>query len=106
MTDDERDEQVPALTKAKLAEQINARIGLTKRESADLVDAALDLIKEALLEGEKVKISNFGNFSVRDKSARRGRNPQTGEAIIISRRRVLTFKPSARLREDINADRQ
>lgn len=93
------------LTKAKIAERIHRRIGLTRRESASLVDAMLDLVRDALDEGDKVKISGFGNLSVRDKAARRGRNPQTHEALIIARRRVLVFKPSAVLRARLNADR-
>lgn len=93
------------LTKAKLAEHIHGRIGFTKKEAAELVDAVLDLVKDALDEGDKVKISGFGNFAVRDKAARRGRNPQTHESLIITRRRVLTFKPSAVLRAGLNEDR-
>jgi integration host factor subunit alpha len=90
------------LTKAALAEQIHRQVGLTKKESSDIVDEVLDLIQEALLEGEKVKIACFGNFIVRDKAARRGRNPQTGEALILARRRVLRFRPSQRLRAQMN----
>jgi len=90
------------LTKASLAEALSQRIGLTKKESAELIEVTLELMKEALSDGEKVKISGFGNFVVRDKSARRGRNPQTSEDIIIARRRVLTFKPSQLLRSALN----
>lgn len=93
------------LTKAKLAKRLHDRIGFTKSDAGDMVDEVLKLIEEALLEGEKVKISGFGNFVVRHKSARRGRNPQTGESIILSQRRVLTFKPSQRLREALNNNR-
>ena len=90
------------LTKAILSERIHDRVGVTRKEAGDLVDSVLGLMQEALLEGEKIKISNFGNFVVRDKSARRGRNPQTGEPLIITRRRVMTFKPSQRLRDAMN----
>jgi integration host factor subunit alpha len=90
------------LTKAILSERIHERVGVTRKEAGDLVDSVLGLMQEALLEGEKIKISNFGNFVVRDKSARRGRNPQTGEPLIITRRRVMTFKPSQRLRDAMN----
>ena len=90
------------LTKAKLAELLHERVGVTKKEAGDLVDEMFGLMRDRLTEGEKVKISGFGNFVVRDKSARRGRNPQTNEEIIIARRRVLTFRPSAVLRATLN----
>jgi len=91
------------LTKAALASRIHKRVGLTKKESGDLVDDVLDLMQEALLEGEKIKIACFGNFLIREKGARRGRNPHTGESMVLSRRRVLRFKPSQRLRDEMNA---
>ena len=90
------------LTKAVLVDRVQARIGLTRRESAELIDEVLAILSDALVEGEKVKIATFGNFLVRDKAARRGRNPQTGEALIIARRRVLVFRPSPRLRALLN----
>jgi integration host factor subunit alpha len=90
------------LTKAKLAELLHERVGVTKKEAGDLVDEVFGLMRDRLTDGEKVKISGFGNFVVRDKSARRGRNPQTNEEIIIARRRVLTFRPSAVLRATLN----
>jgi integration host factor subunit alpha len=90
------------LTKAKLAELLHERVGVTKKEAGDLVDEMFGLMRDRLTDGEKVKISGFGNFVVRDKSARRGRNPQTNEEIIIARRRVLTFRPSAVLRATLN----
>lgn len=90
------------LTKAVLSERIHERIGVTRKEAGELVDSVLLLMQDALVEGEKIKISNFGNFTVRDKAARRGRNPQTGEPLIITRRRVMTFKPSQRLRDAMN----
>ncbi|MEL6341575.1 MAG: integration host factor subunit alpha [Myxococcota bacterium] len=95
----------PTLTKASLADHINHQIGISKKDAGELVDDVLDLMRQALLEGEKVKIPAFGSFVVRDKSARRGRNPHTGEKLIIARRRVLTFKPSQRLRQALNPDR-
>lgn len=90
------------LTKAVLVDQLHDRIGITKKEAGEYVDAVFHIIKTTLVHGEKVKISGFGNFLVRDKSARRGRNPQTSEEIVISRRRVITFKPSQVLRASLN----
>ena len=90
------------LTKAKLAELLYNRVGVTKKEAGDLVDEVFGLMRDCLIVGEKVKISGFGNFVVRDKAARKGRNPQTSEEIIIARRRVLTFRPSQVLRTALN----
>ena len=81
------------MTKAEIVEQIYERVGFSKKEAAELVEKVFDTIKETLADGEKVKISGFGNFVVRDKNARKGRNPQTGEEILLDARRVLTFKP-------------
>ncbi len=92
------------LTKAKLAELLYNRVGVTKKEAGDLVDEVFGLMRDCLIVGEKVKISGFGNFVVRDKAARKGRNPQTSEEIIIARRRVLTFRPSQVLRTALNDD--
>jgi integration host factor subunit alpha len=92
------------LTKAKLAEILHNRVGVTKKEAGDLVDEVFGLMRDTLIDGEKVKISGFGNFVVRDKAARRGRNPQTSEEIIIARRRVLNFRPSQVLRSALNED--
>ena len=82
------------MTKADIVETIYERVGFSKKESAELVETIFDVIKEALVKGEKVKFSGFGNFVVREKNARKGRNPQTGEEIQLAARRVLTFKPS------------
>jgi integration host factor subunit alpha len=90
------------MTKADIIEALHQKIGYSKKEAADLVELIFDTIKDTLSRGEKIKISGFGNFVVRDKKERIGRNPQTGEAIKISARRVLTFKPSQVLREDVN----
>lgn len=92
-----------SLTKADIVERVYKEAGFSKKEAADLVDLVFKVIKETLARGEKVKISGFGNFSIRDKATRVGRNPQTGEAMEISARRVLTFKPSQVLKEDITA---
>ncbi len=90
------------LTKAKLVDALHDRVGITKKEAGEMVDDVFRIMCDALAAGEKVKISGFGNFVVRDKTARRGRNPQNGEPIVIARRRVLTFKPSQVLRGALN----
>lgn len=90
------------LTKARLAERVHESVGLTKKESAEVVDQVFDIMNSALRNEDKLKITGFGNWIVRDKAARRGRNPQTNEAIIIARRRVLSFKPSPILRLALN----
>jgi integration host factor subunit alpha len=90
------------MTKADLVENVYVKTGFSKKESADIVEMVFDLIKETLENGEKIKIAGFGNFVVKDKSTRRGRNPQTGEEIKISSRRILTFKPSQVLKGSIN----
>ena len=90
------------MTKADIVESVYEKVGISKRESAKIVEEVLDIIKSNLEEGEKVKISGFGNFTVREKRPRRGRNPQTGEEIEITARRVLTFKPSQVLKKALN----
>ena len=90
------------MTKAEIVEAIYEKIGFSKKESADLVELVFDTLKETLEKGENIKISGFGNFVVRAKRPRMGRNPQTGEAIEISERRVLTFRPSQILRHALN----
>ncbi len=92
-----------SLTKADIVERVYKEAGFSKKEAAELVDMVFNVIKDTLSKGEKVKISGFGNFSIRDKSTRVGRNPQTGEAMEISARRVLTFKPSQVLKEDVTS---
>ena len=93
--------ETPALTKAHLADLLFEQIGLNKRESKDMVDAFFDLISDKLVNGEDVKISGFGNFQIRTKASRPGRNPRTGEAIAIQARRVVTFHASHKLKEQI-----
>ena len=90
------------MTKADIVETIYERVGFSKKESAELVETVFDVIKDALVGGEKVKFSGFGNFIVREKNARKGRNPQTGEEIQFEARRVLTFKPSLVLKNALN----
>ena len=91
------------MTKAQVVEHLFEKIGFSKKDSSDVVEMILETIKDALMKGEKVKISGFGNFVVKEKKARRGRNPQTGDDLTISARRVLTFKPSQVLKSAINA---
>ena len=91
------------MTKAEIVETIYERVGFSKKESAELVETVFEVIKEALVNGEKVKFSGFGNFIVREKNARKGRNPQTGEEIQLEARRVLTFKPSLVLKNELNS---
>lgn len=91
------------MTKADIVEKIYEKIGFSKKESAELVDKVFDIIKETLEDGEKIKIAGFGNFVVKDKADRRGRNPQTGDEIVISARKILTFKPSQVLKTSLNS---
>ena len=90
------------MTKADLVEKIQTKCGFSKKESADMLETVFAIMKNTLESGEKLKISGFGNFEVKQKADRRGRNPQTGETIIIEARRVLAFKPSTLLRQAIN----
>ncbi|MGH7905731.1 MAG: integration host factor subunit alpha [Candidatus Binataceae bacterium] len=87
------------MTKVDLVELIYERVGSSRKEATEVVEAVLAIIRESLCRGEKVKVSGFGTFAVNDKRERRGRNPQTGDTIIIERRRVLSFKPSQALKE-------
>lgn len=96
--------ETPALTKAHLAELLFEQIGLNKRESKDMIDAFFDLVSGSLVEGKDVKISGFGNFQIRTKAPRPGRNPRTGEAIPIQARRVVTFHASHKLKDQIQGD--
>lgn len=91
------------MTKADLVEVVHAGLDFSKKEAADAVELVFDTIKNMLERGEPIKISGFGNFEVRAKRSRVGRNPQTGEMLEISARRVLTFKPSQVLRAALNA---
>ena len=90
------------MTKTHLVEIIFLNTGLSKKEAADILEDLLGLIKSTVATGETLKIAGFGNFVVRDKPSRNGRNPQTGESLKISSRKVLTFKPSPVLRNAIN----
>ncbi len=92
------------MTKADIVERVYQKLGFSKKEASELVELVFDSLKGTLQEGEKVKISGFGNFIVRDKKERIGRNPQTGDQIKISARRVLTFRPSQVLKAILNGE--
>lgn len=92
------EKEMPTLTKAELAELLFEQVGLNKREAKDMVETFFDEIRDALERGEAVKLSGFGNFQLRDKPQRPGRNPKTGEEIPISARRVVTFHASQKLK--------
>jgi integration host factor subunit alpha len=96
--------ETPALTKAQLSDLLFEQIGLNKRESKDMIDAFFDLISGRLVDGRDVKISGFGNFQIRTKAPRPGRNPRTGEAIPIKARRVVTFHASHKLKGQIQEE--
>ena len=89
------------LTRMDLSEAVFREVGLSRNESAELVEAVLTHMSDALVRGEQVKISSFGTFSVREKAARVGRNPKTGEEVPIQPRRVLTFRPSHLMKERV-----
>ena len=89
------------LTRMDLSEAVFREVGLSRNESAQLVESVLEHMSASLVRGEQVKISSFGTFSVRDKSARIGRNPKTGEEVPINPRRMLTFRPSHLLKDQV-----
>ena len=91
------------LTRMDLSEAVFREVGLSRNDSATLVESVLDHVSDALVRGEQVKISSFGTFSVREKSARVGRNPKTGEEVTINPRRVLTFRPSHLMKDRVAA---
>ena len=90
------------LTKAIIVESVNNQLGLSKKECAEMVETLLEIIKSTLPSGEDVLISGFGKFNVKDKKERKGRNPATGEDLMLEPRRVVTFNCSAKLRSKIN----
>ncbi|WP_432821373.1 integration host factor subunit alpha [Trichloromonas sp.] len=92
------------MTKADLIENVYLKTGFSKKESAEIVEMVFDIMKTNLEDGEKIKIAGFGNFVVKEKATRRGRNPQTGDEIEITSRRILTFKPSQVLKASINGE--
>ncbi len=94
--------ETPSLTKAMLIERLNENLGLNAREAKDMVDSVFELMSAALISGDDVKLSGFGNFQLRAKAPRPGRNPKTGEAVTIAPRRVATFRASNALKEQID----
>ncbi len=91
------------LTRADLADSVHRDVGLSRQESAALVESVLDMISDTLVAGQTVKLSSFGSFQLREKNGRVGRNPKTGEEVPIEPRRVLVFKPSQVLKDRIDA---
>lgn len=89
------------MTKADIVEEVYSRVGFSKKESAEVVETVLETIKKTLESGKTVKIAGFGNFVIRNKGSRKGRNPKTGQEIEITPRSVVTFKPSQVLKEHI-----
>ncbi|MDC8783984.1 integration host factor subunit alpha [Roseateles koreensis] len=96
--------ETPTLTKAELAEMLFDKLGLNKRESKDMVEAFFDIIHGNLVRGDDVKLSGFGNFNIRRKAPRPGRNPRTGESIPIKARDVVTFHASHKLKTAVQGD--
>jgi len=92
------------VTKAEIAKVVHERVGLSKKESGQIVDAVLDVVHKALEQGDDVKISGFGHFIIRNKRPRRGRNPKTGDEITISSRRVVTFRASQLLKKQVRGE--
>ena len=91
-----------SVTRRELVLSLAAKLGLTQRRAAEIVDAVFRIMKETMATGESIKLVGFGTLSVRDKSPRRGRNPRTGESLTITRRQMISFRPSKRLRERLN----
>ncbi len=94
-----------ALTKAEMADHLSEKTGLNRRDAKQLVEAFFDEVRLALVAGEQVKLSGFGNFELRDKRQRPGRNPKTGEEIPITARRVVTFRAGQKFRQRVEAER-
>jgi len=99
---DFRERRIKAMTKVDIVEAIYEKVGFSKKEVAKIVESIFDIMKNHLQHENKIKISGFGNFVVRNKRSRRGRNPQTGDDIEITPRRILTFKPSQVLKASLN----
>ena len=91
------------MTKADIVNQIQSKVGFSRQKTAEVVNDLFEIMKETLEKGEPIKISGFGSFEVRQKQSRRGRNPRTGDPIIIPKRKVLSFKPSQLLKKAINS---
>jgi len=90
------------VTRKELAVAVNEQLGISQRNSSDIVDTVFAVLKDSLVDGESVKLVQFGTLTVRDKSPRRGRNPRTGEAMTITKRQMISFRPSKQLRDRLN----
>lgn len=90
------------VTRKELAVAVNEQLGISQRNSSDIVDTIFAVLKDSLVDGESVKLVQFGTLTVRDKSPRRGRNPRTGEAMTITKRQMISFRPSKQLRDRLN----
>ena len=91
------------VTRKELALSVTEKLGVSHRNAAEIVDTVFATLKSTLVKGESIKLVQFGTLNVRDKTPRRGRNPKTGESMIISKRQMITFRPSRQLREKLNA---
>jgi integration host factor subunit alpha len=91
------------VTRKELAAAINEKLGISQRNGSELVDKIFAVMKETLISGESIKLVQFGTLTVRDKAPRRGRNPRTGESMTITKRKMVSFRPSKRLREQLNS---
>lgn len=91
------------VTRKELAASINDKLGVSQRNGAELVDEIFAVMKDTLISGESIKLVQFGTLTVRDKAPRRGRNPRTGESMTITKRKMVSFRPSKRLREQLNS---
>ena len=90
------------VTRKKLATSVTEKLGISHRNAAEIVDTVFSTLKNTLISGESIKLVHFGTFIVKEKSPRRGRNPQTGESMMITKRHMITFRPSRQLREGLN----
>ena len=90
------------VTRNELAALVNEKLGISHRNASEIVDTVFLTLKNTLISGESIKLVQFGSFNVREKSPRRGRNPQTGESMMITKRQMITFRPSRQLRENLN----
>lgn len=90
------------VTRKELAVSVNNKLGVSRRNAAEIVDTVFSTMKNTLVNGESIKLVQFGTLTVRDKSPRRGRNPRTGESMTITKRKMVSFRPSKRLRERLN----
>ncbi|HFQ88767.1 MAG TPA: integration host factor subunit alpha [Desulfobulbus sp.] len=92
------------VTRKELAISVNNKLGVSQRNAAEIVDTVFATMKKTLISGESIKLVQFGTLTVRDKAPRRGRNPRTGESMTITKRKMVSFRPSKRLRERLNSD--